>query len=85
MAFYEGFGQFIDIVEGRPVDGCNVKPLDLELAVDEFAEAMSIFYPVEDIRANVGRTLINKIFAAKRDGFRPTITAINWFSRTVPT
>ncbi|KAN0086602.1 hypothetical protein V8E54_000290 [Elaphomyces granulatus] len=37
---------------------------------------MSIFYSGEDtFRASIGRTLINKIFAARRDGFRPTITA----------
>lgn len=45
------------------------------MAVDEFAEAMSIFYPGEDIRASIGRALVNEIFAARRDGFRPTITA----------
>lgn len=36
---------------------------------------MSIFYPGEDIRASIGRALVDEIFAARRDGFRPTITA----------
>jgi len=73
---YEGFGQFMDIVAGRPVDGCNnVNAFDLHLAVDEFAESMCLFYPNEDTRAKFGRTYINKILAARRDGFRSTITA----------
>ena len=68
--------QFMDIVAGRPVDGCNdVNAFDLHLAVDEFAESMCLFYPNEDTRAKFRRTCINKILAARRDGFRSIITA----------
>jgi hypothetical protein len=65
---YEGFGEFLDIVAGRTdVEGCNdVDALNLYLAVDEFAESMCRFFPNEDSRADSGRTLLNRIFAARR-------------------
>jgi hypothetical protein len=56
---WKEFGEFLDIVAGRT-------DLNLHLAVDEFAESMSRFFPNEDSRADSGRTLLNRIFAARR-------------------
>jgi len=86
---WKGFGEFLDIVAGRTdVEGCNdVDALNLHLAVDEFAESMSRFFPNEDSRADSGRTLLNRIFAARRDHSHPIITAasVNPFTQAVRT
>ena len=51
---------------------------------------MCRFFPNEDSRANRGRTLLNRIFAAGRDHSRPIITAasvgpVNPFTQAVRT
>ena len=74
---YEGFGQFLDIFAGDSnVESCNdVKASELEFAVDEFAESMCGFFDTEDDKKVTGLKRLNKIFAARKDGFRPKLAA----------
>jgi hypothetical protein len=66
---YDGFGQFLDIAAGRTdVKGFNdVKALELQSAVDEFAQSMCGLFENEDKRREEGLRLLNKIFAARKD------------------
>jgi hypothetical protein len=74
---YDGFGEFFDILEGTTaINGfTNIKILELQLAVDEFAESMCRFFKDEDARRDKGLELLNKIFAARQDALHLTIAA----------
>lgn len=74
---YDGFGQFLDIVAGVTdiKNLTDVKAVELQLAVDDFAVSICRFFKDEDKRREKGLDLLNEIFAARKDRIYRTITA----------
>ncbi|KAI9569501.1 hypothetical protein HD554DRAFT_535796 [Boletus coccyginus] len=66
---YEGFGHFLDIFRGKKdVPGIqHVSSAALLLAVDHFAEEMSLVYPDELSRRDKGLTALTDIFRARTE------------------
>ncbi|KAI9569493.1 hypothetical protein HD554DRAFT_2313547 [Boletus coccyginus] len=66
---YEGFGHFLDIFRGKKdVPGIqHVSSAALLLAVDHFAEEMSLIYPDELSRRDKGLTALTDIFRARTE------------------
>ena len=66
---YEGFGHFLDIFRGKKdVPGIqHMSSADLLLAVDHFAEEMSLVYPNEHSRRDRGLPALTNIFCTRTD------------------
>ncbi|KAI6006859.1 hypothetical protein EDD15DRAFT_2514757 [Pisolithus albus] len=65
---YEGFGHFLDIMDGRlDVPGlADIDTTKLLSKVDEFASKMNKDYPNEDFRREAVLPYLNRIFKARR-------------------
>jgi len=65
---YDGFGHFLDIMDGRnDAPGlADVNVRELRDAVDDFAVKMTTFFNNDDDRRDEGIKCLNKIFAARR-------------------
>ena len=65
---YDGFGEFLDIVDGvTDVPGLSeVNTAELLWAVDDFAQKMCRFYKNEDQRRDTALPTLNGIFSARR-------------------
>lgn len=66
---YEGFGLFLDVFRGcKNVPGMeNVSSTRLRLAVNKFAESMSLIYRNEDERKEKGFDALDDIFSQRTD------------------
>lgn len=61
---YDGFGHFLDMFRRREdVHDLTPKRRDLEIAVDSFAEVMTLFYQREDDRKIEGLRALNAILS----------------------
>ena len=88
---YDGFGHFLDVTGGRSnVPGLHdIKVQELEGAVDDFADKMTMSYRNEDDWRRVGIDALNRIFAARRGTTIPPLHAASigsaWSSRIIGT
>ena len=64
---YDGFGDFLDIVNGvTDVPGLSeVDMIELLKAVDDFAQKMCRFYENEDLRRVASLACLNRVFSAR--------------------
>ncbi|KAI5994697.1 hypothetical protein EDD15DRAFT_2165643 [Pisolithus albus] len=74
---YEGFGHFLDIMDGRPdVPGlADIDTMKLFSEVDEFARKMNEDYAYEDLQREAVLPYLNRIFKARRDIQIPSLHA----------
>ncbi|KAI5982877.1 hypothetical protein EDD15DRAFT_2377107 [Pisolithus albus] len=74
---YEGFGHFLDIMDGRPgVPGlADIDTMKLFSEVDQFACKMNEDYAYEDLQREAVLPYLNRIFKARRDVQIPSLHA----------
>ena len=74
---YEGFGEFLDIVDGAAdVSGLSeVNMIELAKAVDDLALKMSRFFENDDRRRDAALPILNRIFAARVGATIPSLHA----------
>ncbi|KAF8330667.1 hypothetical protein F5887DRAFT_1287113 [Amanita rubescens] len=74
---YEGFGHFLDIMDGRrDVPGLtDIDIMELHKEVDGFASQMNRFYQNEDARREAGLPYLARIFSARRGTQIPPLQA----------
>ena len=74
---YDGFGHFLDIMDGHDdAPGlADVEDRELRDAVDDFATKMTAYFDHEDERRDVDLKCLNRIFAARKVPMIPPISA----------
>ena len=74
---YDGFGHFLDIMDGHDdVPGlADVEDRELQDAVDDFATKLTAYFDHEYERRDVGLKCLNRIFAARRVPMIPPLSA----------
>ena len=74
---YEGFGHFLDIMDGRGnVPGlADIDVRELHQAVDDLANTMTLFFAKEDDRRDPALPILNRIFSARKGTNIPMLAA----------
>ncbi|KAF8804084.1 hypothetical protein BYT27DRAFT_7108055, partial [Phlegmacium glaucopus] len=74
---YDGFGEFLDIFDGgTDVPGLSeVNALELQKAVDDFAQKMCLFYDNEDEQRTATLPALDRIFSARTGTTIPSLHA----------